>query len=452
MPSPSARELAFDLLADGPGDEFVARRLDAALHDSKLSPADRRFATELVYGIVRRQATLDALLRPLVKRPPKQVEPELWRLLRLGMYQLAFLPGVPARAAVHETVELAKRRGPSWGGFVNGVLRAATRNITDERTTEPGPRAIPLVNGEYRLLNEPAFADPATEPALYFADAFSFPRWLVQRWTPRFALEELIRLGFWFNGVPGTSLRVNSLKIGRDEYLPRLAAAGLSAIAGSLPNAVHLEGTVRVADLPGFGEGLCTVQDESAMQAALLLDPQPGEHILDLCAAPGGKTTHLAELMQNRGHVAAVDVSSDRLQLVDQAVRRLGLDCIATELCRNDLRNAPAGPFDAVLADVPCSNTGVLGKRAEARWRIQPRDLTELPAIQARIVEVGLSRLRPGGRFVYSTCSIEPEENRLLIDRILTSHPDLRLEREIAHRPGQPADGGYQALLRVVRN
>jgi 16S rRNA (cytosine967-C5)-methyltransferase len=448
MPSPSARELAFDLLAEAPGDEFVARRLDAALQDSKLSAADRRFATELVYGIVRRQATIDALLRPLVKRPPKQVEPELWRLLRLGMYQLAFLPGVPARAAVHETVELAKRRGPSWGGFVNGVLRAAGRNISDERTAEPGPSAVPLSKGEYRLLSTPAFADPKTDSAGYFADAFSFPRWLVQRWTPRFSLDELFRLGFWFNGVPGTSLRVNPLKIRRDEYLPQLAAAGQLATAGSIPNAVHLEGTVRVADLPGFGEGLCTVQDESAMQAALLLEPQPGERILDLCAAPGGKTTHLAELMQNQGQVVAVDVAPERLRLVDQAARRLGLNCITTQLCANDLRNAPAGPFDAVLADVPCSNTGVLGKRAEARWRIQPHDLVELPAIQARIAEVALSQLRPGGRFVYSTCSIEPEENRQLIDRLLAAHSGLTLEREIVHVPGMPADGGYQALLR----
>jgi 16S rRNA (cytosine967-C5)-methyltransferase len=187
------------------------------------------------------------------------------------------------------------------------------------------------------------------------------------------------------------------------------------------------------------------VQDESAMQVASALALEPGSVILDLCAAPGGKTTHLAELMANRGRIVACDIDQRRLANVTELARRLGIDIIEPCLLGKD-EPAPAGPFDAVLVDVPCSNTGVLGRRPEARWRLKPDDLRHLPRLQASLLRQACDRVRPGGAVVYSTCSIEPEENGELVRSVLS--PGLELEAEQERRPGLPADGGYWARLR----
>jgi 16S rRNA (cytosine967-C5)-methyltransferase len=204
-----------------------------------------------------------------------------------------------------------------------------------------------------------------------------------------------------------------------------------------------------VERLPGFADGWFAVQDESAMQAARLLAPAPGSTVLDLCAAPGTKTTHLAELMGNRGSILAADVDRRRLALVEENCRRLGIDIVETQVVAADARDVSPGPFDSVLLDVPCSNTGVLGKRPEARWRLRPQDIEELAAIQKRLLTAAIARLKPGGRLVYSTCSIEPEENEGVVRAALSAFPNLRLLSEVHREPGQPADGAYQAVLGV---
>jgi 16S rRNA (cytosine967-C5)-methyltransferase len=201
-PTPSnARELAFDVLRQAAGDvAFVSKRLDARLNETRLPGLERRLAMELVYGVIRRSATLDALLRPHVRRQQHQVEASLWILLRLGAYQLAFLPSIPTHAAVHATVQLAKRLGEMrWHGFVNGVLRSVARAVSPEFGTAPGTRALPVADKRYRLLESPTFPDPDEDPAGYFGTAFSFPEWLVARWQTRFDWNELLELGFWFD-------------------------------------------------------------------------------------------------------------------------------------------------------------------------------------------------------------------------------------------------------------
>lgn len=449
-PTTDARQLAFAVLESAErSSRFADDLLHAALAAGSLAPADRRLATELVYGIVRRQATIDALIRPHVRRPKAQVETSLWTLLRLGAYQLVFLSAVPRHAAVHETVELARRTGrPQWSGFANGVLRSLARLLTDETVQTPSEDAVPIAGGSYRTLRQAVFADPRTQPAEWFAAAFSFPRWLTDRWTRRFGSEELIRLGFWFNEPPPLILRVNRLRTTRDDYLDALRQAGITAADADAPEGVRAEAS-RIEDLPGFAEGSFSVQDETAMRAAPLLDPQPGERVLDLCAAPGTKTAHLAELMQNQGEIIATDVRADRLAGVEANARRLGIGIIRTQLIGDGEQDVPAGPFDAILIDAPCSNTGVLGRRAEARWRISVRGIRELSALQRELLAGSLPRLRPGGRLVYSTCSIEPEENQHVVRAVLDERNDLELVSEREYLPGQPADGGYQALLRL---
>jgi 16S rRNA (cytosine967-C5)-methyltransferase len=449
----TARELAFVVLCRGIEDiEFASKRLEQAAADQVVSPADRRLAMELIYGTIRRQATLDAIIKPFVRRGQNDVESDLWMILRIGAYQLVLLDGIPPHAALNETVELAKRVGRAgWPGFINGVLRSVSRLVLGELSDHPAADAVPLADGRFRKLGQAIFPDPETQPAEYFEAAFSFPEWLARRWQKVFSREEFFRLGTWFNLPSTISLRVNQLKTNRDDYLKLLADQGLAAHAGTLPESIHLTSSVRVEDLPQFEEGWVTVQDESSMHAARLMAPRPGdkEKFLDLCAAPGGKTTHLAELLEGRGMVTAVDVQSERLMLIDQNVKRLGLRNVRMQLMSKDELDAPIGPFDGVLVDVPCSNTGVLGKRPEARWRIMPGDLRELPALQRKLLNLALDRVRPGGRVVYSTCSIEPDENRGVVDRVLQERPNVQLVEERQHVPGLPADGGYQALLVV---
>lgn len=448
----NARELAFVVLCRGDEElEFAGQRLEQAAADQVVSPADRRLATELIYGIIRRQGTLDTILRTFVRRGQQQVEPELWMILRIGAYQLLLLDGIPPHAAVHETVELARRVGRGgWPGFVNGTLRGVSRIVTAERTVPIGADAIPLANGQFARLAQAVFPDPLTHPAEYFAAAYSFPDWLAKRWIKNVSSEELFRLGAWFNSPGYLSLRINRLRTNREAYLTLLTERGISARAGGCDESIQLLGSVRVDDLPHFAEGWVTVQDESSMSAALLLNPQPTDRLLDLCAAPGGKTTHLAELQGDHGQILAVDVQPERLAVVTANAQRLQLRSIRTHLMSKETLDVPSGPFDGVLVDAPCSNTGVLGKRPEARWRITPYDLGELPRLQQRLLNRALECVRPGGRVVYSTCSIEPTENQQVVQKCLAGRTDVQLLQERCHIPGQPADGGYQALLQLA--
>jgi 16S rRNA (cytosine967-C5)-methyltransferase len=455
----NARSLALQVLIDcRRHDAFVQEVLDRQLGQTPLTAPDRRLATHLAYGVLRRRGTLEALLRPLVARPPHRVEPWLQDALALGAYQLAFLSHIPAHAAVHETVELAALYGrPGARGFLNGVLRAVAALLP--MADGGGPRAaaadaLPLEQGRYRQLAQPVLPDPATHPVEYLAGGFALPGWLARRWLGRYGAEECWRLGFWFAGPAPLTLRCNPLRTDRATLLAALARAGLAAEPGEHPQAVRLRDPVPVRELPGYEEGWFTVQDESAMRVASALAPDPGSRVLDLCAAPGGKATHLAELMQDRGRVVACDVPAQRtmttwrLQTVDQLARRLGLTSVETyRLNPGSAEGTPPGPFDAVLADVPCSNTGVLGRRPEARWRLRPGDLGALVALQARLLRLAAGAVRPGGTLVYSTCSIEPEENRELVRAVLPALPDFRLEAEEEMMPGRPADGGYWARL-----
>jgi 16S rRNA (cytosine967-C5)-methyltransferase len=449
-PRHTARTLALQVLLDGRHrDGFVQELLDRGLSAADLSAADRRLATQLVYGVLRRRGTLQALVEPFVNRPPENVEPWLWDALRLGAYQLALLDQIPVHAALNETVELAARFGrPGAKGFLNGVLRAVSRLVTPEPASGPAADALPLEAGAYRRLARPVLPEPASHPVEYLSTGFGLPAWLVRRWAERYPPEECYRLGFWFAGPAPLTLRVNPLRTTRDDYLAACAAAGVSAEPGGHPQAVRLRENTPVRDLPGYAEGLFSVQDESAMHVASAVAPEPGMTVLDLCAAPGGKATHLAELMQNRGTVLACDPDRQRLRTVSDLAGRLGLSIVETRPVSRSLDDLPAGPFDAVLADVPCSNTGVLGRRPETRDRLRPADLPELAALQERLLHAAADRVRPGGVVVYSTCSVEPEENGGVVRSVLAARTDLRLEAEEEAVPGRPADGGYRARLR----
>ena len=432
----NARGLAASVLGSA-AHEFPSVALSARLDASNFSSSERRLATELVCGIVRREATLDVLIGAHLSRPMQSLETGLQLLLRLGTYQLVFLDSIPAHAALHETVELAKQIGrPRWSGLLNGVLRSIDRSVTSEVTDAPAADAFPLRRGVFRRCLQPIFPDPIEHRLEYLAKAFSFPQWLLERWIAHWSEIELSRFVAWFNDVAPLYLRVNRLKTDRDTLLSMLRDSGVEASLGSLDDSIQLEGTARVTELPGFDAGLFCVQDETAMNASLMLDPQPGETILDLCAAPGTKTTHLAELMRNEGRIVATDINAERLDAIHSATQRLGISIIETHTIDRDGSGLPNGPFDAILVDAPCSNTGVLGKRPEARWRLTPADISELSAIP---------RLRPGGRLLYSTCSIDAEENEAVARSCLNQ--GLTMNSTKTFLPGDPSDGGFLALM-----
>ncbi len=459
--------------------EFIAESLQTHAIQAELKPADRRLAREIVAGVIRRQATLDALIAPHVKRPRENTEDLLWLLLQIGVYELAFLDGIPPHASVNETTELARfLRRPRWTGFLNGTLRSVSRSLSDETTDSPAADAFPVSPGKYRKCGGAWFPDPESNPIGYFAAAFSFPQWLAERWqrewdsnaetfvgsavrTERISVNSsmvrtadptngLVDMGFWFNSPPGLILRVNPLRTSREKVLETFAKENVPAEAGELPEAIVLKASRNVTELPGFAEGNFSVQDLTAMKAVALLNPQPGERIWDFCAAPGTKTTALAERMQNQGHVLATDIHPARLALIEDNRARLGLDIIEVRSISAAGDDWPEEPFDAVLVDVPCSNTGVLGKRVEARWRLTPADFVELPAIQSRLLAAACERVKPGGRVLYSTCSIEPEENQAIVQSLLSCRPDWKLIAHQTHSPGRPADGGFAALLKHV--
>lgn len=459
----TARTLAMEVFAKSFARQgFTSELVDgvAAMHPT-LSNQDRRFLTQLVFGVTRRRGTLDALLAPFVTRSLVNVEPVLQDVLRLGAFQLVFLTQIPKHAAVHETVELADWAGrPAAKGFLNGVLRRVAEAVTDDYTDHARPDAVPVEPGQrtgnrygapadrrYRRLTRPLLPDPHADPLGYLADGFSWPRWLAGRWLPRHGPSECFRLGFWFNAPPPTWLRVNKLKLDREAYRVQLAARNLDAEPGRHPQALKLLDAVPVRDLPGYAAGEFSVQDAASMEVVTALGPQPGWRVLDLCSAPGGKSTHAAELMRDRGHVLACDISPDRLSTVGTLVRRLGASIVEPKLLAEGETLLP-GSFDAAIVDVPCSNTGVLGRRPEVRWRLQPNEFPHLIRLQTRLLFMALEAVKPDGVVVYSTCSIEPDENAGVVAAVRRGMPNVRVEAEATAIPGRPSDGGYWCRLR----
>ncbi|MEO0949478.1 MAG: 16S rRNA (cytosine(967)-C(5))-methyltransferase, partial [Cyanobacteria bacterium J06641_5] len=361
--------------------------LDRALRQAPpdLNPADRALASELVYGIVRRQRTLDALIDRLGKKSARQQPPDLRLLLHLGLYQLRHSDRIPARAAVHSTVELAKRSGPKfYAGALNGILRSYLRAV------ETGEDPLPLPND--------AIARLGVE--------HSFPDWIVSLWDRQFGRAIATELCTWFNQAPSLDLRVNPLQTNLDTLQAALGDRDITATP--LP---HLPQTLRltsgkigpISKLPGFDAGWWSVQDGSAQLVVHLLAPQPGETIIDACAAPGGKATHIAELMGDRGTIWACDRDAKRLQKVTENAKRLQLTSIRTLAGDSRDREQFIESADRVLVDAPCSGLGTLHKRPDLRWRQTPDNIAEIITLQRTLLAQTAAWVKPGGILVYAT-------------------------------------------------
>lgn len=424
------RRLAWQVLQAVAAGAYADGALERELSRSPLSPADRALATELAYGAIRQRRLLDGWLDCLGKVPAERQPPKLRWLLHLGLYQLLAMTRVPAAAAVSTTVELAKQSGLArLAPVVNGMLRACLRRL---ESGEP----LPLL------------AEPGADPAAQLALRQSLPLWLAQlllQWLPPEAAEAF---GVACNQPPSLDLRVNRLRSDPSAVREALAAAGVEAelIAG-VPWGLQLRsrsGDLR--QLPGYSEGHWCVQDRSAQRIVPLLDPQPGERILDACAAPGGKSTHVAEAMADQGLVLALDRGEARLRRVQRNSERLGLRSVvvrhgdATRLA--DEAPELRGSFDRILVDAPCSGLGTLARHADARWRLQPQAIAELVALQRQLLEGLLPLLKPAGRLVYATCTVHPAENAEQIAWLQQAGPPLQLLEQWQLWPGGVDGGG----------
>ncbi|HEX9079365.1 MAG TPA: 16S rRNA (cytosine(967)-C(5))-methyltransferase RsmB [Desulfuromonadaceae bacterium] len=383
------------------------RLMDRELETGRLSGPNRGLFAELVFGVLRRQGTLDHILGQLLDQPLPRLEPRVLILLRVGLYQLVYLDRIPESAAVNESVNLARQAIPRAAGLINAVLRAYLRR--GEAIT---------------------FPEPVADPAASIAARHSHPEWLVTQWLGQLVQEETERLAEASSRPAPLTLRVNTLRTTREAVLGAFADNGLAAHPCPFsPLAVRVEGRHPVPGLPGFREGLFVVQDEASQLAGMLLDPRPGERVLDACAAPGGKATHLAQLMDNRGELLATDVSPAKLPLIRQTAERLGISIIATRVA--DLRRpgaVTADAFDRILLDAPCSGLGVIRRNPEAKWRLQPADIARLAAVQRVMLANAAEMLKPGGTILYSTCSTAPEENEQVVQDFLSHHPGFVLE------------------------
>ncbi|MFB5660614.1 16S rRNA (cytosine(967)-C(5))-methyltransferase RsmB [Alteribacillus sp. HJP-4] len=405
--------------------------INYVLNEGRIAPKDQSLLTELVYGTIKRKNTLDFYLQPFVKKGLHSLDHWVLQLLRLSMYQLKYLDRVPERAVIHEAVNIAKARGHQGiSGFVNGVLRSVQRCGTEE-------------------------PEESLSGMKKHAVLLSHPEWLLQEWVEDYGEKKALDMAAANLLPPQMSVRINPLKTTVDLALNKLESEGCIAEQGSLSmDALRItEG--KAAGSPSYKEGLFTIQDESSMLVGRVLDPRSGMSTVDTCAAPGGKTTHLAERMQDRGKIHAFDLHEKKIGLIKEQADRLGLTTITAQAvdARKLTETLLPESADRILVDAPCSGYGVIRRKPELKWQKKREDAERLPAIQSAILQEASRLLKPGGRLVYSTCTVRKAENEQVISAFLHNNPDFTLEANLADRL-PPAlkdylrpDGGYVTIL-----
>ena len=386
-------------------DSYLDKLLDAELKSEWLPDNEKGLLAELVHGVLRWQGRLDWILNGFTHGNFSKSEINVKNALRIALYQILFLNHVPHYAAVNEAVEFIKRiRGEKLGNLINGVLRNIIRSFD----------SIHFPNKEEDILQ-------------YLAVYHSHPVWMVKRWLSRFDVDELEKLLAANNEIPPLTLRINKLKIAPTEFLSLLDRQQIIYHGSSF-----IDYFIRVKSLSGisqmnlFQSGFFSIQDESAALVVLLLDPHPGETIIDMCAAPGGKTTFIAELMNNQGRIVAVDKYESKLNLIKTNCDRLGITNVDAIVADSTELNAE--PADKVLVDAPCSGLGVLRKKPDIKWKREPEDIQRLVKHQSHLLENASRFVRNGGVLVYSTCTIESEENGILIKSFLEQHPEFTID------------------------
>lgn len=398
----NARQLAYDVLMDiQQNGAYANLALDKALLRSNLNKNDRRLATELVYGCTKMQLHLDQIIKAYCDL--KKVDKKTLMLLRMAVYQIEYLEKIPEHAILNETVEISKKVGLHSDKFINGVLRSILRE--EKMVVWPNKR---------KQRNQ------------YIAKWYSFPQWLVDSWVKEYGFADTEKLCEYFNSPAQTWVRVNTLKSSADEIKSAFDNLNVNYVQHpQLPEAFCVKSLQKIKQSSLFKQGKIIVQDLSAMLPALILNPEKDMNVLDMCAAPGGKTTYLSAIMNNSGSIMACDLHPHRVELIEHNVQRLGVKNVhcytgdATALPDNCFVR-----FDAILLDAPCSGLGVLNRRADLRWRVRKSSLPEIEQLQEQLLDAACHYLKPQGTLVYSTCTLNKNENEYQIERFLEKHPN----------------------------
>jgi len=398
---------------------FISTALDQVLQEYMLSSLDAALATEILYGTVRMQKAIDHLLNQVSDRRLTELDPRVRQILRIGAYQLLYLDRIPASAAVNESVKLTppgkNRRGVA--GFINAVLRN-------------------LIRKRHQL----TFPELEKDPVAHIATKYSHPEWMVSRWIKRYGIDHTIKLCQINNTTPKLQVRVNTLKTDRKQLQEHFTTQGITSIPGQYaPDVLTLAQGLNFNVDPLFQNGYYYVQNESSALVAHAVAPKPGDVVYDLCAAPGGKATHIAQLMKNQGKVVAIDRTAEKVALIKENAQRLGTTIV--EAFVEDAQSVTLPLADKVLIDVPCSGLGVLRHKPDARWHKREQDITVLTKTQKQILLNAARLVKPGGILVYSTCTTEPEENQEMISWFLQQCPEFRLSSLPSWFPGSSQEG-----------
>ncbi len=427
------------------GQAFADDLLQQMREDGALDARDQALVRRIVLGTLRRKLTLDCILAVFSDRPIHRIQSRTRQVLRTALYQILFLDRVPASAATDEAVKLA---GPRAGGFVNAVLRSCTRALVEKSSEDPA-RSLQFAARPYDF-NQPVFPHPADDRLNHLEAIYSHPASLIERLERHYTTAEVEQVLAAGVVTPGLYIRINTQTGSVELVQQALEAAGYTVDPTEDPQVVRVDPVEGLFAQPAFLEGRFQVQDLSAAQIAPLLEPGPGEAILDACAAPGGKTTHLAQLSGDRARIVACDISAPRLEGLAQNLLRLKIQSVTVQ--QADMENPPEAfldRFDKVLLDAPCTNSGVLARRPEARYRITSKAVSELTALQGSLLEGARRCVRAGGLLVYSTCSVLPEENDEVVAEFLASHRNFSQTGNFFElpRPGR-SDGAYGTQLK----
>ena len=407
MEKVNARKVALDVLVDvEKNNAFSNIALQRAFKNKEIEDRDRRFVTELVYGVIENKIYLDYIINILSKIKMNKIKVEVLNILRIALYQVIFLDRIPSAAAVNESVKLVKKIEFGAAGYVNGLLRSYLRRMDELK-----------LNKEQMDIVE------------YLSIRYSHPKWLVEKWIQDFGEVFTEGLLQGNNETPPLTVRVNTLRTTKSTLTKELLAEGLEIKEGKyIPEALYIGHAASIEKLKAFQKGLFQIQDESSMLVAHVVNPESGDFVIDLCAAPGGKTTHMAQLMNNQGMISAWDIHEHKVKLINEASQRLGITIVdarcfdAKKLDETFMEKA-----DKVLVDAPCSGLGIIRKKPEIKYNKSLDDIKEIADLQLDILKNGGKYVKKGGFLVYSTCTIEKQENIGVMDRFLEQNQDFEL-------------------------
>lgn len=426
----NAREIALQLIGRiEQGGAYSNLAVRGGLDTSGLDNKDKALVTRLVYGVTQYKLRLDYIIARFSKIKPKKMSNQVLNILRMAIYQMAFLDKIPVSAAVNESVNIArKREGSKTAGFINAVLRAAAKGIDTVK-----------------------YPDKNSDTEQYLSVYYSYPIWLVKSHLAEYGFDttcELLEAG---NGIPPSAIRVNTLKTTMQDLTDILNKEGINAVEGQLsPDSLILEQGMDITTLESFKNGLFQPQDEASMLSAVILNPKPNSTVIDVCAAPGGKTFCMAGLMQNRGSITALDIHPHKLKLIEDGAKRLGIEIIKTA-CWDAAQPNPKliESADYVLVDVPCSGLGIVRRKPEIKWQRTVEDINSLSMLQFNILLAASKYVKVGGELVYSTCTLTKAENEDIIKRFLEAEKGFETCEFSNNVPIELKDSAQKGIINI---